>query len=336
MKKKWVKVLSLIAVLSLLSVHLTACGGSSSGSTAESTAESTVEEAAESTAEAAEETVEEEAEEPSPEESTVDTDVEEIEEEDASAAEQAEEPAAADTAEDEDGEYFVMTYMSNGDEEYTEDILTALNAGYMILRPDGTGEMNIMGDAIELTWDEAGVTAEGETLPYDRNGDVIHFEQADDDTGTVIVIEFTKGERPAEEESAEPAALDYDPTTRAGYYDLETMSDEDGNAATAAQLKALDMQFFLVLNEDNTGRLYMMGMDLPITWDDGAISFYGTDMDYSYEEGRVTITYEGSTMIFAYAGTPDMAPAEEEGTVTDESDLEDIIEDAVDEAEDAA
>lgn len=223
---------------------------------------------------------------------------------------------AADAAEElaEDETYYHIVSMSDGEQEYTGDILTALGMeAYMILKDDGTGVLSFDGDEEEITWTENAIINGGVEAPITREGDNIRVE-ADG-----MSIEFAPGKADAAA-AAILTPAPFDPDTRAGYYKLATM-DNDGEVINASILEMMGMQVFLVLNEDNSGQLVLFGMGMELTWDDDVFTIESESSPYTYDEGSISLEAEGSALTFVYAGTPDEAPEVEN---VDVSELENL------------
>ena len=69
-----------------------------------------------------------------------------------------------------------------------------------------------------------------------------------------------------------------------------------------SDLEALGMSaedFSLTLEEDGTGALTMLGESVEVTWDETGITAEGDTVSYTLEDGKLTLTEDGQTMVFA-------------------------------------
>ncbi len=187
------------------------------------------------------------------------------------------------------------------------------------LHEDGTAEMDIMGEIVTMKWDMDGLTSDDsdKVLPYTWEDGILTMKQ---DGEYMIFRKMTEEEVAADEASAEAqedkeplAPGEYDPSTRAGYYELST-TEKDGTVSDAGAIAALGMKCYLVMNEDYTGYMYLFGFKLNFTWaeDDDNFMVFGAPMAYTYDSGSISLEYEGSKMNFAYVGKAAEAPAEDE------------------------
>ena len=72
----------------------------------------------------------------------------------------------------------------------------------------------------------------------------------------------------------------------------------EGEEDYSAYLAMLGMDLTLVLNEDGTGTMEMMGEKIDITWADGKIMNEGESLSFSVDGDTLTITEEGERMVF--------------------------------------
>ena len=72
----------------------------------------------------------------------------------------------------------------------------------------------------------------------------------------------------------------------------------EGEEDYSAYLAMLGMDLTLVLNEDGTGTMEMMGEKLDITWADGKIMNEGESLSFSVDGDTLTIAEEGERMVF--------------------------------------
>lgn len=80
--------------------------------------------------------------------------------------------------------YYELYEMSSGEESYTYDELQSLkNLGLVVtleLNEDKTGELNLFGETMELTYDNKNMTVDGESSPYTVKDDKISMEHEDE------------------------------------------------------------------------------------------------------------------------------------------------------------
>ena len=72
----------------------------------------------------------------------------------------------------------------------------------------------------------------------------------------------------------------------------------EGEEDYSAYLAMLGMDLTLVLNEDGTGTMEMMGEKIDITWADGKIINEGESLSFSVDGDTLTISEEGERMVF--------------------------------------
>lgn len=72
----------------------------------------------------------------------------------------------------------------------------------------------------------------------------------------------------------------------------------EGEEDYSAYLAMLGMDLTIVLNEDGTGTMEMMGEKLDITWADGKIMNEGESLSFSVDGDTLTISEEGERMVF--------------------------------------
>lgn len=153
----------------------------------------------------------------------------------------------------------------------------------LVLRADGTGHMQIMDEAesADITWTEEVFTAEGESVPYIREGDHIILTVGEEN------LEFA----PAAEveallaETAEPEkkAEDVAPTAEALVGSWTFTKARAMGMEIPASMMGTEMS--LVLSEDGTAILLADGSPTELAWEIG-------------EDGKVSLTAIG-TEVFA-------------------------------------
>lgn len=92
-----------------------------------------------------------------------------------------------------------------------------------------------------------------------------------------------------------------DKGAKAGTYELyELQSETDAVSHDDIELvKSFGLTTSLQLNEDGTGVFDVFGTTTDITWDAENIYIDGEATPYTYEDGKVSISADGDTMVFA-------------------------------------
>ena len=70
-----------------------------------------------------------------------------------------------------------LTGMTQDGQDYSEYLSMLGMEITMVLNEDGTGTMEAMGQKVDVTWDESGITSQGETIPYTLDGDKLTMAQ---------------------------------------------------------------------------------------------------------------------------------------------------------------
>lgn len=91
-------------------------------------------------------------------------------------------------------------------------------------------------------------------------------------------------------------------STPVGTYELVSMTS-DGMTIDSAMMATFDFDATLVLREDGSGELSIMGDSTAITWTEDAISAHGTALPYTLDGNRLTIQGdEGEGAVFRRTG----------------------------------
>ena len=168
----------------------------------------------------------------------------------------------------------------------------ARNSWIMELKADGSGVITLDGDKADLKWEQDGSNiylieeATGEKISGTIAGDKItlNFEGVNIDL---------KKDAPAENTNQGFSIGEMKPAAEgtkgdAGIYDILTFFDE-GVSYSREELLNAGVTIGLILKNDGTGTISMMGTDLPVTWTDGQITVYSDD-------GAETFAYETMTL----------------------------------------
>ncbi|MBR3362108.1 MAG: hypothetical protein IKG39_12280 [Lachnospiraceae bacterium] len=70
--------------------------------------------------------------------------------------------------------YEIIAMISEGKESTAEDLALLKSKGLsctIVLRPDGTGVLDLFGEKTNLTWDEKNISAGTKIMPYTRKDD---------------------------------------------------------------------------------------------------------------------------------------------------------------------
>ncbi|MBQ9460091.1 MAG: DUF5067 domain-containing protein [Oscillospiraceae bacterium] len=117
-------------------------------------------------------------------------------------------------------------------------------------------------------------------------------------------------QKPVEQEKpAEP-----EKESAAGYYKMSGVV-ENGETSDLSQLEALGLIFYLVLNEDGTGFMEMMGEREEITWTEtGITNSTGEKAAYQYKDGVLTVESDGSSITYIRLSDEELAYYNEHGS----------------------
>ena len=198
-----------------------------------------------------------------------------------------------------------LVEMVSGDTAYAEEDLAAQGiVSELVLRKSGEGTYTLNGEASSLQWADGLIRLDGEEIPYELNGRhlVLHRE----DTR----MTFARGSAPvpsaaaAPEPSQQPGPPDIPDLS--GYYEL-TAYVQDGETVTDGGTA------WLYLDETGGGWLQLGGETQELAYDGNLIMIADMPLDYSLEDGLLTVWDESMSMVFAYRGeeAPD-EPAEAE------------------------
>ena len=89
---------------------------------------------------------------------------------------------------------------------------------------------------------------------------------------------------------------------RAGTYAL-TFTQDAGEVLTAENIVNMNMTGnFLTLKDDGTGTMSMFENIGNVTWDNDKLSVDGDAVSYIYNDGKITISEDGSLIIYEYVG----------------------------------
>ena len=192
--------------------------------------------------------------------------------------------------------------MDTGEED--SEMLQAIGGTlHLILREDGTGAMEAMGQEQELEWNEKEIILDGSGAPYSYKEGVLTVGKG----SSAMTFRKLTGKE-LENAGTEPLKPgDYDKDTRAGYYKLSTIED-NGEVTNAQALSAIGQEVYLVLKEDNTGQLFLFDRAIDLTWNDKSITYSGEESEYSYDAGTIILKEKDVVLTLVYAGKPDEAP----------------------------
>ena len=92
------------------------------------------------------------------------------------------EPAAEDPSGLKAGKYNLVGMVQDGGTIATKDLVTMADLGfemYIDLKEDGTGELNMYGESVEITWDDKGITSQEQEIPYEWDGRYLVLTEGD-------------------------------------------------------------------------------------------------------------------------------------------------------------
>lgn len=90
-------------------------------------------------------------------------------------------------------------------------------------------------------------------------------------------------------------------SSAAGTYTLSSM-EASGMSMNADTLALFGMEITMVLREDGTGVMNMMGYTEPLTWTDSSITVDGDTVPFTLDGDTLSISIDGSSMIFTRTG----------------------------------
>ena len=126
-------------------------------------------------------------------------------------------------------------------------------------------------------------------------------------------------EAPAEEPAPEPE-------NPAGGYQLVNLVGESGsNLEIVSAIVKLDVSYYLFLNEDGSGSMKFLEADIPLQWDDEAITLTvgkegiasaSVRLPYTYTDGSLQISTRAYSMDFRALSSEELADYRQNGTGT--------------------
>ena len=125
----------------------------------------------------------------------------------------------------------------------------------------------------------------------------------------------TEAPKPTEApKAAEPSAPE---ETVAGCYKI-VRSTENGEEQDLSSLEEMGISFYIVLNDDATGYMDMLGEKTPLKWDGKELVFDedGSSIPYIYKAGVLTLENETGSMICERLGDEELADYLENGSGT--------------------
>jgi len=203
----------------------------------------------------------------------------------------------------------------------------------MTFNEDGTGILEMEGEAGEINWSESAdsveISVEGDSMTMSKNAD---GTLAGDFGGAIIVFEKGDGSEgePAEEMSEEEKMMALlamlaeaemgeatEGTAEGGLPGVwnAVSAEADGMTMDKSMLEMFGMMIELTLNEDGTGTLAMEGDAGEITWSEGdgvvTIAVEGDSMDMTMnDDGTLSGDFGGAIIVFEKGnGAAEVAPA---------------------------
>lgn len=188
-----------------------------------------------------------------------------------------------------------LVEMISGDTAYAEEDLAAQGVvSELVLRKSGEGTYTLNGEASSLQWADGLIHLDGEEeIPYELNGRYLVLYHED------TRMTFARGSAPVP-----PAAVTPEPSQQpgppdipdlSGYYEL-TAYVQDGETVTDGETG------WLYLDETGGGWLQLDGETHEVVYDGNLIMIADMPLDYSLEDGLLTVWDESMSMVFAYRG----------------------------------
>ncbi|MCR4740451.1 MAG: hypothetical protein K5886_09380 [Lachnospiraceae bacterium] len=226
-----------------------------------------------------------------------------------------EESAEAETDDGAAGYYKLVKMVEDGEESSMMAELAQVGVNmYMVLSEDGTGCYDFMGDQTKLAWDDKKIwdPEDDETEPSEYtykdgqlsvtgdNGDGMDFVKLTDEekdyyleNGSDVDIEKLLEENESLEWLFGDAQEEDNPI---GYYKMTEYMENGEESEDLKMLMENGVYMYLVLNEDGTGCMDMLGDADEFTWNDKELKFEDTDpSEYTYEDDVITVTEDEKT-----------------------------------------
>ncbi|SDB02117.1 hypothetical protein [Butyrivibrio sp. INlla16] len=245
------------------------------------------------------------------------------------------EAASSESEQDENtlaGYYKVISMTTDGEDITAElEQLAAIGSGiFAVINPDGTGQINMMGEMTDFDWDEKYFHMHDDTVsdtdvPYTFADGKLTIAQESDE---MIFVRMTDEEKQAYDNGDYDKTIDqltdemldssYLPDMSSakhndtGYYEIMAFQ-EDSKTYTADQLKKAGVAFDMMLCPDGKGYANFIGTYYDLSWDDGTI-YVATDQgqekmiyfksDYD-SKSIITINDSNMAMVFEYVKEAD-------------------------------
>ncbi|MCR5735787.1 MAG: hypothetical protein K6G22_14365 [Lachnospiraceae bacterium] len=218
------------------------------------------------------------------------------------------------------GYYRLLSMVEDGEEDAGMAEMGKLGIYmYMVLNEDGTGYYDFAEDKTNMAWDEKYFwdpeDDETEKSEYVYENGKIYV--SGDDT-EMEFIKLTDEEKDYYLENG--SAIDYDKLMEnedamntifggsevtddndgpAGYYKMTVYIEDGKDSEDYAMLYEMGAYMYLVLNEDGTGVMDLLGDADDLEWDETMITFEDTEpSEYTYEDGKITIEEDETKMVF--------------------------------------
>ena len=204
-----------------------------------------------------------------------------------------------------EGEYYVVSCSNNGQEVSMDDEI-------LIVYEDGTGAFGFGSPSYTFDWELNGknfnfIDDDGDKFIGTWDNGVIEGDYTwslSDGPVTYHYVFEGEGGSSGSSGGAAPTVGASVGGAKAGVYKLIYMSDEsvdeDEIESMLAMMDAMGMKLTLTLNADGTGELYLIDETIELKWDANYLIADGTKIPYTYDGSRISISFEGESMIFEW------------------------------------
>ena len=185
------------------------------------------------------------------------------------------------------GRYNLVGMVQDGETIATEDLVTMEELGFEMfleLKDDGTGEISLYGDTMEITWDDREITSDGETIPYEWDGRYLTLEQE----GTSITFSTMTAQEVIDAGEGVEGTISF----------FEGDDDEDFSTEPTAEVKIVGADW--VKNYEDK--------DILVVWFD--MTNISDDYIYASWDAYSTVTQDGREVEYGFVDSDDVPETE--------------------------
>lgn len=182
------------------------------------------------------------------------------------------------------GYYVADSYMEEGtflDEAYLLELRM-----YLFLQEDGTGQMSVLGQGMDITWNETSLIMDGSEADYTLGDGTLIIQEG----LNCVVFRYVGQELPEE----------YLPVLPVGFFAVASVG-RDGNVAFYPTVDPANG--YIRIREDHTGELFFDDQLREFTMDEVAVYLDGESAMYQYIPTSVSGDTEDLLMVIFYGDT---------------------------------